>query len=118
MATEQTRIGAEQRLVSYGTLAPGRENHGQLDGLHGRWLPGRVRGVVGEGTWRSTFGYPVLVLDPDGPVVDVLVFESPDLPDHWDRLDAFEGPGYRRVVTRVDTAEGVLDACVYVLDVP
>ncbi len=42
-------------------------------------------------------------------------FESADLPRHWLRLDAFEGEGYRRVVTRVSTPEGDLDAWIYVL---
>ena len=51
--------------------------------------------------------------------VDVLV--SDELPAHWPRLDAFEGPGYRRVVVDVtldasDNADGapsLLQANVY-----
>ena len=31
-------MNAECRLVAYGTLASGRPNHHQLDGLNGRWL--------------------------------------------------------------------------------
>jgi gamma-glutamylcyclotransferase (GGCT)/AIG2-like uncharacterized protein YtfP len=49
--------------------------------------------------------------------VDVYLFESADLPDHWSRLDEFEGPGYRRVVTQVRTSDGDLSACIYVVAV-
>jgi gamma-glutamylcyclotransferase (GGCT)/AIG2-like uncharacterized protein YtfP len=55
-----------------------------------------------------------LVLDPDGPAVDVQIFESIDLPGHWPRLDHFEGPGYRRVAVPVETADGRLEASIYV----
>jgi hypothetical protein len=41
--------------------------------------------------------------------IEVYIFESLDLPDHWSRLDEFEGLGYRRVVvTQVSTADGEL----------
>jgi gamma-glutamylcyclotransferase (GGCT)/AIG2-like uncharacterized protein YtfP len=102
------------RLAVYGTLAPGRVNHHQLAGLAGAWRRGSVRGHLVEARWGASLGFPSLSLDPDGPVVDVVVFESPDLPTHWSRLDDFEGDGYRRVVTIVRTDEGDLDACIYV----
>ena len=46
------------------------------------------------------------------------VFESVDLPDHWARLDAFEGSEYQRVVTTVYTARGDVDASIYVSMAP
>lgn len=55
-------------------------------------------------TRLATYGY----------VVDVFVFESKDLKDHWARLDAFEGEGYRRVVIDVETPEGQLRAYIYI----
>jgi gamma-glutamylcyclotransferase (GGCT)/AIG2-like uncharacterized protein YtfP len=103
------------RLVTYGTLAPGRPNHHQLDGLDGRWLPGEVRGWLHEAGWGAALGFPALILDPDGPAISVHVFESTDLPDHWARLDDFEGPAYERVVTTVSTPEGDLNASIYAL---
>lgn len=105
---------AATRLASYGTLAPGRVNHHQLAGLEGRWRQGTVRGKLVAKGWGADLGYPALILHSQGPLVEVFLFESPDLPDHWPRLDAFEGAGYRRVVTQVTTAEGDLDACIYV----
>ena len=106
---------ADCRLAVYGSLAPGRPNHHQLHGLSGRWIDGSVGGELRREGWGSDLGYPALVLDPDGRSVAVLVLESPDLPDHWDRLDRFEGPGYRRTVIAVSTAEGNLLANIYVL---
>ena len=106
---------ADRRLASYGTLAPGRVNHHQLAGLKGEWRQGTVRGRFADAGWGVEHGYPALILDPLGPVVEVHLFESADLPDRWPRLDAFEGNGYRRVVTQVRTADGELDAWIYVL---
>ena len=106
---------ALNRLVTYGTLAPGRPNHHQLGGLDGRWFTGQVYGRLLEGGWGVSLGYPALILDPDGPAISVHVFESRDLPDHWTRLDDFEGPGYQRVVTTVSTPAGDLDAYIYAL---
>lgn len=107
--------GSDTRLATYGTLAPGRPNHGQLTGLSGRWLVGQVRGSLVQGGWGAELGFPGLILDADGPLVEVDVFESSTLPSHWQRLDAFEGAGYRRVTVDVSTAEGVLPASIYVL---
>jgi gamma-glutamylcyclotransferase (GGCT)/AIG2-like uncharacterized protein YtfP len=106
---------ADTRLAAYGTLAPGRVNHRQLRGLAGRWRPGTVRGWLHETGWGATFGFPGLVLDETGPVVEVQLFESADLPHHWARLDAFEGREYRRVVARVRTADGDVPAWIYVV---
>jgi gamma-glutamylcyclotransferase (GGCT)/AIG2-like uncharacterized protein YtfP len=105
---------SEHRLATYGTLAPGRPNHHQLDGLEGRWLKGHVNGKLVDAGWGASLGYPALNLDPDGPVIGVDVFESIDLPAHWARLDAFEGTGYERVVTTVHTPTGGIEASIYV----
>ena len=102
------------RLATYGTLAPGRPNHDQLDGLEGRWLQGHVDGTLVDAGWGASLGYPALSLDPDGSPIDVHIFESADLPAHWARLDAFEGPGYERVVTTVHTSTGDVEASIYV----
>ena len=106
---------AASRLVTYGTLSPGRVNHHQLAALAGRWLKGTVRGRLVDAGWGASLGFPGLVLDPLAGRVEVDLFESSDLPGHWPRLDAFEGAGYRRVVTQVSTAAGELDTCIYVV---
>ena len=106
---------AETRLAIYGSLAPGQVNHYQVAALKGLWRRGTVRGKRIDAGWGATLGFPGLVLDPSGSETDVYLFESPDLPDHWSRLDEFEGPGYQRVVTRVRTADGDLSAYIYVV---
>jgi gamma-glutamylcyclotransferase (GGCT)/AIG2-like uncharacterized protein YtfP len=101
------------RLVVYGTLAPGRENHHQISGLGGRWLPGTIRGRMCEAGWAQWHDCPGMVLDELACEIDVFVFESADLPSHWPRLDDFEGSDYRRIATVVQTAEGQLEAFIY-----
>ena len=107
--------GAERRLASYGTLAPGRANHHHVRGIRGRWFTGTVRGRLIEEGWGATMGFPALVLDPTGPEVEVQVLESAELPEHWERLDEFEGSGYQRVAALVMTADEPVHASIYVL---
>lgn len=111
-------MSSNRRLATYGTLGPGRSNHHQLFGLSGQWSSGSIRGDLYDEGWGAAQGYPGLVLNPAGETVAVALFSSDDLPDHWPRLDAFEGEGYRRVVTQVTTSDGVVDACIYVLSDP
>jgi gamma-glutamylcyclotransferase (GGCT)/AIG2-like uncharacterized protein YtfP len=59
---------------------------------HGARSAGRCR------LGAAALGFPGLVLDPQAPAVDVHLFTSPDPPEHWSRLDAFEGDGYQRAV--------------------
>lgn len=106
-------MSVDHRLAVYGTLAPGRPNHHQLSNLRGAWRTGIVNGkLVAEG-WGAELGYPALILE-DGQPVEVQLFESADLPAHWQRLDAFEGEGYRRVAVTVTTDTGTIDAWIYV----
>ncbi|CDM56842.1 MULTISPECIES: gamma-glutamylcyclotransferase family protein [Rhizobium] len=109
-------MDAEHRLATYGSLAPGEVNHGQLDGLRGTWRKGTVRGRLLEAGWGAGIGFPGLVLDDEAFEVPVSVFESPDLPEHWKRLDEFEGESYQRVVAMVTVGGGVqVEAFVYAL---
>lgn len=105
----------DTRLAIYGTLAPGRVNHHQISALSGKWERGTVNGKLFSSGWGAALGFPGLILDPQGPSVDVYLFESEDLPKHWARLDEFEGSGYRRVATTVNTENGERSAWIYVL---
>ncbi|MGD9508077.1 MAG: gamma-glutamylcyclotransferase [Geminicoccaceae bacterium] len=104
---------SDTRLATYGSLAPGRVNHHRLAGLSGRWRTGTVRGRLVDAGWGAALGHPGLVLDPLGPAVEVHLLVSADLAGHWASLDAFEGPGYRRVVTQVQTPDGEVSAWIY-----
>lgn len=92
-----TPIAPDRALAVYGTLAPGQSNHTVVAGIDARWVEATIRGHRFTARWRDTPGYPGFRPDRNGPVVPVLILVADELPDHWDRLDEFEGPGYRRV---------------------
>ena len=96
----------ERALAVYGTLAPGESNHHVVAGIDGRWQEIAIRGHRFTARWRDTPGYPGFRPDPDGPAVPALALVTDELIDHWDRLDAFEGPGYRRVEIEVFDRSG------------
>ena len=108
------RMSPDNRLATYGSLAPGKPNHHQLSDLSGRWIRGSVAGSLVQTGWGAVLGFPALVLDESGARVQVDLFESDDLPHHWARLDAFEGDGYRRVAVQIETDDGELPAFIYV----
>lgn len=103
----------DTRLAVYGTLAPGKSNHDQVASLNGTWRAGTVNGRLLQKGWAFEQGYPAIVLEADGPLVAVQLFESLDLPANWNRLDEFEGAEYRRVVTVVQTESGPVEAWIY-----
>lgn len=105
---------ADNRLASYGTLAPGRVNHHHLAELRGRWMTGTVRSRLVDEGWAAAMGFPALILDSSAPEIEIHLFESDDLPNRWPRLDAFEGAGYLRVKAQIDTSDGPLEAWIYV----
>ena len=105
-----------QRLFVYGSLAPGRANAHVLAGLRGTWEPASVKGTLRQEGWGAAIGFPGIVLDVDGGEVNGQVFTSNELPQHWARLDAFEGDGYARVLANVRLHDGrEVDAYIYCL---
>lgn len=106
---------ADQRLATYGSLAPGRVNHHELDGLTGTWRKGVVRGKLIDNGWGAGLGYPAIIPDVTASPVEVFIFESADLRDHWDRLDAFEGVEYERVAVEAETDEGPVMVSIYAM---
>lgn len=108
-----------ERLFVYGTLAPGRPNAHQLDGVAGTWQEASIRGVLHPEGWGATLGFPAVVLDPVGDVVPGFLFTSDELSPHWARLDTFEGTAYERAATTATLADGsTIEAWVYRLREP
>ena len=106
----------EHRLATYGTLAPGEVNEGQLSDLSGEWTTGFVKGkLINEG-WGAAHGCPGMIAVRNGDLIKVHIFQSLDLPEHWDRLDAFEGDGYRRIPIMVTRDQGDVEAYIYELN--
>ncbi|MEP5611415.1 MAG: gamma-glutamylcyclotransferase family protein [Cyclobacteriaceae bacterium] len=103
-------------LFVYGSLAKDRKNAHLLEALGGEWIPATVRGRLENQGWGSKMGYPGLVIDESGELIDGFVFSSSHLRSYWKKLDDFEGPEYVRVRTRVLLASGqMIVASVYAL---
>jgi gamma-glutamylcyclotransferase (GGCT)/AIG2-like uncharacterized protein YtfP len=97
------------RLAAYGTLAPGQSNHALLSSVEGAWVDGTVQGVR-----FMANGYPAFKWRPGDEQVPVSVLTSAALPEHWARLDDFEGADYRRILVPVRLPDGTtLVAYVY-----
>ena len=103
------------RLITYGTLSPGQINNHHLDAVSGKWTEGTVKGRLLDEGWGAGLGFPGMVLDDSADYIDVFVLESVTLDEHWYRIDNFEGEGYTRVLTKVNTKDGQLDAYIYVV---
>ena len=105
-----------QRLFVYGTLAPGRVNHGVLKDIPGSWQAATLRGILFEEGWGAAMDCPGIVPSADGDEVEGFVFSSGHLEAHWPMLDAFEGDSYQRisVTIRVNGTHDV-EAYVYAL---
>lgn len=103
-------------LFIYGTLAPNRPNHHIMAPIHGEWLPAYAFGELIADGWGASLGYPAIIPNDKGQRVDGFVFISDELPNHWARLDEFEGEGYCRVVIDVYHQTGEkMTAFVYAL---
>ena len=70
-----------------------------LDGVPGTWAEGIVHGVR-----FIAKGYPAFQTGIGE--VSVSVLTSPALPEHWPRLDEFEGRDYRRILVPVTLTSG------------
>lgn len=104
------------RLFVYGTLAPGRPNEHLLSNVPGNWQPATVTGTLFQEGWGAAIGYPGIVLNEHGGEVEGFLFSSDVLPEHWMRLDEFEGEGYERVITQAKLDDGTaVDAYIYSL---
>lgn len=96
-----TLFDADRKLVVYGTLKPGEKNARVLSELDGEWRDAFVHGTLHQEGWGAVHGFPAIRLDPGAPAVPAKLLVSAALPDHWARLDRFEGEEYQRVLTLV-----------------
>lgn len=97
---------SQHNLFVYGTLQPGQPNAHLLESIGGSWTPAFIRGHFDADGWDKTGGYPAVRLDPNGPQIRGHIFASEGLPNHWERLDDFEGEAYQRRRTTAFTGSG------------
>jgi gamma-glutamylcyclotransferase (GGCT)/AIG2-like uncharacterized protein YtfP len=90
------------RLAVYGSLAPGKKNHHMMAGMEGTWRKATLRGSLLNRGWGAGQGYLGFAWDGTETPIPAQVFTSRDLPQHWQRLDEFEGAEYRRVLVPVE----------------
>ena len=96
------------RLAIYGSLAPGEVNHSVIEQVAGKWTEGFVRGSVHMKGWGSHVGFPGMIWIPSSEErLGVKLFTSSQLPDHWERIDRFEGSDYLRILVPVEDRSGV-----------
>jgi gamma-glutamylcyclotransferase (GGCT)/AIG2-like uncharacterized protein YtfP len=105
-----------QRLFVYGTLAPGRPNEHVLSAVPGTWQQATVRGHLIQEGWGADQGYPGIVVNESAGSVPGFLLTSDALHSEWNRLDAFEGAEYERVLAKVQLDGGhVVEAYLYQL---
>lgn len=106
-------------LFVFGTLRRGESNHHYLAGTFERWLPATLRDFR---RFTAAHGFPTIVRCPLAQVDGELFFIRPELYEQTLRqCDLLEdlppgllaGPYYRRMLVRIQTAEGEHDAWVY-----
>ena len=101
-------------LFTYGTLAPGRENHHHVENIDGDWMQAAVRGRLVNHGWGADLGFPALVVDETGDWVQGWALKSTNLALCFPALDQFEGHEYQRTQVAVTLEnDEVVQAYVY-----
>ena len=98
----------DERLVIYGTLAPGKPNHNVIADLGGEYHDCAVHGRISE-----VDGFPHFTWAPSDAGLGALLFSSKQLPGKWDELDRFEGDGYKRRLIPATVDSGLSIASIY-----
>jgi gamma-glutamylcyclotransferase (GGCT)/AIG2-like uncharacterized protein YtfP len=98
----------EERLIVYGTLAPGGKYHHLLANLPADWEHCTIRGSLGA--YR---GYPSFKWNPGGEAHPAWLVTSPGLPAKYRELDDFEGEAYTRRLIPAETGRRLVIACIY-----
>ena len=104
---------SDHKLVVYGTLAPGKVNHEILSSIEGTWDKCKINGHIFKKN-----GLPYFARDPNESQIEAHLFSSNLLPDSWNRLDQFEGSGYKRVLIPVTRTQGICVASIFVEERP
>ncbi|MGB3752096.1 MAG: gamma-glutamylcyclotransferase family protein [Arcobacteraceae bacterium] len=105
-----------ETLFVYGTLMPNCPNGYVLENIHGKFIPGTVRGYLRDAGWSASMGYPGIHLDENGDTIHGFLFSSSNLINHWDYLDEFEGEEFQRESVTIERYDEIdVDTYIYVL---
>ncbi len=98
----------EERLIVYGSLAPGGVNSFLLRPLGGTWQKCVIRGRM-----ERFRGFKFFKHDPGGDEHQAWLFTSPALPGKYAELDDFEGEEYQRILIPAEVEGHRLMANIY-----
>ncbi|MDX1478437.1 MAG: gamma-glutamylcyclotransferase family protein [Saprospiraceae bacterium] len=109
------RVRPLNRLVIYGSLAPGEVNHDQIAHIGGWYAKGRIQGTLVTAGWGQHIGFPGLLWGlGEREEIPVQVLHAATMTSHWEALDAFEGEAYQRIVIPYLLDDGTWGlGCVY-----
>lgn len=95
----------EQKLVVYGTLAPGESI---LEDIKGFWQECKITGEI-----VSYEGLKYFKWNPNAAEIDAKMFVSEFLPDKLPNIDRFEGSIYHRILIPVKVEDYLVIANIY-----
>jgi hypothetical protein len=98
----------DERLIVYGSLAPGGVNSFLLRPLGGTWQKCLIRGRMERYRGFKRFQY-----DPEGEEYQAWLFSSAALPPKLAELDDFEGDEYQRILIPAQIGEHTVMAHIY-----
>jgi len=98
----------DEKLVVYGTLAPGASNKSILEEIKGTWQECKIKGEISSHTGLKYFKWK-----PNRGEIDTKIFISKFLPDKLSNIDEFEGSMYHRILIPVKIEDYFVIANVY-----
>lgn len=98
----------EERLIIYGSLAPGGSHAFMLADLPGEWCRCLIRGHMGRYRGFKSFCY-----DPQGPEHPAWLLVSSELPRVLPDLDDFEGEEYECIIIPAEVGGRRLKAQIF-----
>lgn len=88
----------KHRLLTYGTLSPGESNAYRFETLNAKTSKVTVHGTIRSQDHYLSFTPSESDSMDKHTTVDVVLYESPRMPEFWDELDAYEGRDYKRIL--------------------
>lgn len=99
----------ENKLIIYGTLAPGKPNHHKISHIKGDWKSAVLKGGKLESKgWGADLGFNGYVPAKENEQTNIscYVLFSDGLIKYWEFLDEFEGVGYKRILAEYELGNG------------